>query len=184
MSDHDHEMIEAALSYARLGWHVFPCWWVEDGRCACGNPECKSPGKHPIGQVVPGGQNNATTDEATIRAWWGRYPKANIAVNLRASGLCAIDVDPRNGGLETVDQVEGRYGKVESDVMQFTGGGGWHAVFQLPADVLALPGKLGPRGTRRPRRQLGVPGRRRFHDGNRALHQARNPRAGAARLWP
>lgn len=144
MSDHSHEMMEAALSYARLGWHVFPCWWVEGGRCACGNPECKSPGKHPIGQVVPGGQNNATTDEATIRAWWGRYPKANIAVNLRASGLCAIDVDPRNGGLETVDQVEGRYGKVESDVMQFTGGGGWHAVFQLPADVLALPGKLGP----------------------------------------
>lgn len=142
-------MLEAALSYARLGWHVFPCWWPEqrhDGkwRCACGNDECKSPGKHPIGAIVPGGQNNATTDEATIRAWWARYPKANIAIALAASGLCAVDVDPRNGGLETVDLLEAKYGNLQSDVMQFTGGGGWHAIFQLPPGAHGLPGRLGP----------------------------------------
>lgn len=142
-------MLEAALSYARLGWHVFPCWWPEqrhDGkwRCACGNDECKSPAKHPIGALVPGGQNNATTDEETIRAWWSRYPQANIAVALAASGLCAVDVDPRNGGLETVELLEAKFGSLQSDVMQFTGGGGWHSVFQLPRDASSLPGRLGP----------------------------------------
>lgn len=144
------KMLEAALSYARLGWHVFPCWWAEEDpdagrwRCACGNPDCKSPGKHPIGALVPGGQNNATTDEDTIRAWWARYPQANIAVALSASGLCAVDVDPRNGGLETVELLEAKFGSLQSDVVQFTGGGGWHAVFQLPPGAQALPGKLGP----------------------------------------
>lgn len=143
-------MMDAALAYARLGWHVFPCWWAEEDqqagrwRCACGNAECKSPAKHPIGALVPGGQNNATTDEETIRAWWTRYPQANIAVALAASGLCAVDVDPRNSGLETVELLEAKFGSLQSDVMQFTGGGGWHAVFQLPRDASSLPGRLGP----------------------------------------
>lgn len=137
-----------ALAYARLGWHVFPCWWAEEreGRwqCACGHEGCKSPGKHPIGALVPAGQNNATADEAVIRAWWARYPQANIAIALAASGLCAVDVDPRNGGLETVEALEARYGSLQSDVIQFTGGGGWHALFQLGGVVQALPGRLGP----------------------------------------
>ncbi|WP_424894442.1 bifunctional DNA primase/polymerase [Tepidimonas sp. HKU79] len=142
-------MLEQALSYARIGWHIFPCWGVEQdagGRwsCACGNDACKSPGKHPIGALVPAGQNNATTDEDTIRAWWGRHPQANIAVALAASGLCAVDVDPRNGGLETVEWLEAKYGSLQSDVMQFTGGGGWHAIFQLPPGAHGLPGRLGP----------------------------------------
>lgn len=135
-------LLEAALAYAAINWQVFPCWWIESGRCACGS-DCKSPGKHPIGQLVPGGQNNATTDIETIRGWWTRYPKANIAVALQASGLCAVDVDPRNGGLETIEQLEAKYGRIESDVMQFTGGGGWHGVCQLQS-VVSLPGKLGP----------------------------------------
>lgn len=142
-------MLEQALPYARIGWHIFPCWGVEQdagGRwsCACGNDACKSPGKHPIGALVPAGQNNATTDEDTIRAWWGRHPQANIAVALAASGLCAVDVDPRNGGLETVEWLEAKYGSLQSDVMQFTGGGGWHAIFQLPPGAHDLPGRLGP----------------------------------------
>ena len=142
-------MLEQALSYAHIGWHIFPCWGVEQdagGRwsCACGNDACKSPGKHPIGALVPAGQNNATTDEDTIRAWWGRHPQANIAVALAASGLCAVDVDPRNGGLETVEWLEAKYGSLQSDVMQFTGGGGWHAIFQLPPGAHDLPGRLGP----------------------------------------
>ncbi|HES76436.1 MAG TPA: hypothetical protein ENO09_05430, partial [bacterium] len=134
--------LHSALQYAAIGWEIFPCWWVGEGACACGNPACKSPGKHPIGAVVPGGQNNATTDEATIRAWFERYPKANIAVALATSGLCAVDVDPRNGGLTSFEALEEQYGKITSDVMQFTGGGGQHYVFHAPKDAV-LPGALG-----------------------------------------
>src|SRR5574343_552490 len=141
---HENERLRAALAYASIGWHVFPAWWIEDGKCACGNKDCKSPGKHPISKAAPWGQTNATTDANQIRSWWDAWPKANIAVFLERSGLCAIDIDPRNGGLETIDQIEAQHGPLTSDLLQFTGGGGEHRVFQLPGNGMTLPGKLGP----------------------------------------
>lgn len=141
---HNNPLLSAALAYASLGWHIFPCWWIkDDGRCACGNPQCKSPGKHPISKAAPWGQNNATTDPDTIRQWWTQFPQANIAVFLDRSGLCAIDIDPRNGGLETMDLIEAQYGPLASDLTQYTGGGGEHRVFLRPT-MGSLPGKLGP----------------------------------------
>lgn len=138
-----------ALRYARIGWHVFPLWWAErsaDGsmRCACGQ-ECPSPAKHPIGLLVHRGQDDATTDEARIRQWWTTRPQANIGVMLAPSGLVGVDIDPRNGGLETIDALEREHGAIDSGVLQLTGGGGEHRVFALAAEQAAsLPGKLGP----------------------------------------
>jgi hypothetical protein len=140
---HNNPKLNAALAYASIGWHIFPCWWIKDGQCACGNAQCKSPGKHPISRLAPWGQNNATVEAETIRKWWAQYPEANIAVFLEKSNLCAIDIDPRNGGLDTIDQIEAKHGKLESDLLQFTGGGGEHRVFAKPLNG-NLPGKLGP----------------------------------------
>lgn len=135
--------IDFALRYAALGWHVFPVWQVaSDGKCACGNAECDNVGKHPLSALAPWGQKNATTDEATIRRWWAQRPQANVAIHLAPSGLCAIDIDPRNGGLLTMEMIEAKHGPVVSDVLAFTGGGGEHRVFVLPTGY-ALPGKLG-----------------------------------------
>jgi hypothetical protein len=136
-------LLDYALRYAAIDWKLVPCWWIEEGACACGKTDCKSPGKHPIGTVVPFGQNSASNDPATIRKWLLRYPKANIAAYLSPSGLCAIDIDPRNGGYDTIDDLESRHGRLESDLLQLTGGGGEHRVFQAPA-AGHLPGKLGP----------------------------------------
>ena len=135
------ENLKAALAYAAIGWHVFPCHSIKDGRCDCGNPVCKSPGKHPISALAPRGQDSATIREETIRQWWTQRPTANIAVFLGQSGLCAVDIDPRNGGAMTIDDLEHQHGAIESDVVQLTGGGGEHRVFQRPAGE--LPGKLG-----------------------------------------
>ena len=137
--------LDFALSYARLGWHVFPCHYITDaGHCSCGHVQCKSPAKHPFSQLVPRGQDHATTDESTIRSWWSRQPKANVAIFLAPSGLMAVDIDPRNGGYDTIDALEAQHGAIQSDVTQFTGGGGEHRVFALPANSGSLPGKLGP----------------------------------------
>lgn len=136
----------AALRYAALGWKVFPVWWVEEGSqgraCACGKP-CTSPGKHPISAAAPFGQNSASAESAIVRAWWERFPKANIAVALSSSGLCAIDIDPRNGGFYTIESIEAEHGPLVSDVLQFSGGGGEHRIFAAPEGT-NLPGKLGP----------------------------------------
>lgn len=138
-----------ARRYAARGWHVMPLWWAHevDGqwRCACGNPACKSPAKHPISAAVPQGQNSATTEPSRIAAWWHQYPQANIGVVLAPSHLVAIDIDPRNGGLDTIAAVEARRGPLESDILQFTGGGGEHRVFSVPAgQSISVPGSLGP----------------------------------------
>lgn len=132
-----------ALRYAALGWHVMPLWWVTDkGACACSDEHCKNPGKHPISYLVPRGQDNATTDEARLRYWFESEPEANIGIFLRPSGLMAIDIDPRNGGVETIEAIEAKNGRLESDVLAITGGGGEHRVFLAPANG-TLPGKLG-----------------------------------------
>lgn len=135
-------MLDYALRYAALGWHVFPVWGAKDGKCRC-RRMCKSPAKHPVEHIVPRGQNDATTDPATIRRWWAQMPEAGIAVFLKPSGLVAIDIDPRNGGLETMELIEAQHGPLVSDVTQFTQGGGEHRVFKLSGDF-QLPGKLGP----------------------------------------
>lgn len=146
---HPNPLLSAALAYASLGWHILPAWWIVevDGKrsCACGKSDCiKSAGKHPIGKVAPWGQNSATVDAEKIKLWWEQYPNANIAAYLEPSKLAAIDIDPRNGGLDTIDQIEAKHGKLDSDLLQFTGGGGEHRVFQLPAGNVSMPGKLGP----------------------------------------
>lgn len=132
--------LSTALAYADLGWKIFPCWQIVDGKCACGT-ECKSPGKHPISVLAPRGQDSATDDKAVITEWFTSHPDANIAVYLAGSGLCAIDIDPRNGGDYTMEDLENEHGELVADVVQLTGGAGEHRLFLRPDGT--LPGKLG-----------------------------------------
>jgi len=134
-----------ALRYAAIGAHVFPCWWIaEDGKCACRSDKCeKNAGKHPIPMLAPKGQNDATTDQGIIRRWWKQMPKANVAIFLAPTRWVAVDIDPRNGGYATIERIEADHGPLESDVLQYSGGGGEHRVFLAPADIGSLPGTLG-----------------------------------------
>ena len=119
-----------ALAYAQLGWHVLP---LEPGQ------------KQPLGRLVPRGMLDATIDITLIRSWWARHPNAGVGIALAQSGLVAVDVDPRNGGTETFEQLQRDHGSLRSDVMAFTGGGGEHHVFVVPhGHQVSLPGTLGP----------------------------------------
>lgn len=116
-----------ALRYLRLGLWVLP---LEAGT------------KKPMGKLVRNGFHDATNDEKQVRQWWARHPDAGIGIAVRKSGWVVVDIDPRNGGIDTVDQLEAQYGPLKSDVLAFTGGGGEHRVFAAEL-VEALPGKLG-----------------------------------------
>src|SRR2546427_13223225 len=95
-------MLAAVLVYAQRGWSVFPVYTVVNGQCSCGNTACASPGKHPR---TTHGVQDASTDEATIRQWWCRWPGANIGIRTGAvSGLVVLDVDPRHGGDASLEQ--------------------------------------------------------------------------------
>lgn len=92
-------LITAALAYAGLGWHVFPCHTPIFGdsvpvRCSCGKTDCHSIGKHPR---TAHGLKEATTGTEQITAWWTRWPNANIAIATGPSGLAVLDVDGPKG---------------------------------------------------------------------------------------
>lgn len=123
-------MLAAALSYARRGWPVFPC---------------RPRGKEPL---TAHGFKDATTDPATIRSWWQRWPDANVALATgRVSGLVVLDVDMDKGGLDSLRTLVDRFagGELPEGPAVQTGGGGYHLYFAYPAaPVPCSAGKAGP----------------------------------------
>jgi len=74
---------------------------------------------------------DATCDEAVIRSWWNREPRANIGIALgKASGIFAIDVDPRSGGDAALESLLAAHGPLPSTVEAVTGGGGRHILLR------------------------------------------------------
>lgn len=129
-----------AQRYAGLGYSVFPLHWIVGQCCSCRDTECRSPGKHPL---TPNGVKDATRDSDLIDSWWQRWPGANIGMAMgAASGVFAVDVDPRNGGNITLEDLQLKHGKLPDTIEALTGGGGNHYLFRFEADR-ALPGKLG-----------------------------------------
>lgn len=138
--------LDYALAYARLGWAVLPVWSVDsEGQCRCGRPNSEKghkPGKHPQSDLVPHGHLDATTDEQTIRDWWATDPDAGIGVSLADSGLLALDIDPQNGGRETLAAIEAEHGVLHSECAAVTQGGGEHRIFVADPEM-TYPGTLG-----------------------------------------
>ena len=123
--------LESALAYARRGWLVFPVFEAtEDGHCACGRTDCRDPGKHPR---TFHGVKEATTDAATIQAWWQRWPQANIGIATGAeSGVIVVDVDPRHGGDESLRRLEDQHDRLPRTPRARSGGDGDHIYLRHP----------------------------------------------------
>lgn len=131
-SHEENPRLTAALGYARRGWPVFPC-----------KPRTKQP-------LTKHGCKDATTDEATIWSWWGRWPAANVGIITGApSDVIVLDLDkrPETGidGDKTLQGLQKRYGQMPETVKQITGGGGSHLFFQHPGGHISNSvSKLGP----------------------------------------
>jgi len=129
-------MLRAALRYAEE-YHlaVFPCFEVVGGDCVCPRERrhggmCGSPGKHPR---TGRGFQDATTEVGAIRRWWGKWPGAHIGIATgERSGIVVVDVDPRNGGDESLHELEAAHGALPETPRVLTGGGGVHVWFARP----------------------------------------------------
>lgn len=128
---------EAALSYVRRGWAVFPlCWPDELGGCGCGRGHNeKEVGKAPL---TNRGVKDATKDEKTVQDWWNRWPSANIAIATGGvSNLLVVDID-RHGdsdGDVSLSKLERQHGELPHSAEVITGSGN-HIYFALPSGVI------------------------------------------------
>lgn len=110
--------LEHALYYAARGWRVIPI-----------KPGFKYP------QGIERWQEKATTDPERITRYWTTNPDHGIGIATGAeSGLWVLDVDPDDGGDDSLAALEARHGALPDTVEAITGGGGRHLVFAWPAD--------------------------------------------------
>lgn len=103
-------MLTAAYGYADQGLPVFPLVRL---------------GKIPYGGT--NGHKDATTNKAKLLDWWGTTPEANIGLRTGIeSGLFVLDVDPRNGGDQSLKRLIGKHSSLPETLTVATGGGGQH----------------------------------------------------------
>lgn len=140
--------IEYALECAARGWPVMPLHHIEKGICTCHKAACRTPAKHPR---ILDPLNRATTDEKQLRDWWDMWPQSNIGVATgQKSGLILLDVDPKNGGSDTLKKILAEYGELPEKVAAKTGGKGYHLLFRHPGghwpNTQSGPNKPSPLG--------------------------------------
>jgi hypothetical protein len=125
--------LDVALEYARKGLPVFPC-----------SPLDKKP-------LTSHGFKDATTDEAQIRAWWGKWPNAMIgAPTGPASGVWVLDPDidlaKQLDGVAELAKLTARYGPLPPTLTSITPRGGKHMFFAWDpnVEIRNSESKIGP----------------------------------------
>jgi hypothetical protein len=115
--------VAVATRYAARGLRVLP---IRAGR------------KEPL---LEHGVHDASDDARVIRAWWSRWPDANLAIAVPAEWF-VLDVDPRNGGDVELARLQREHGELPPTIEARTGSGGEHRLFARPPGV-RLHGKVG-----------------------------------------
>jgi hypothetical protein len=145
----DDNKLNTLTQYLAMGWALVPLHHVpvvlDTGGpvCSCrAGVACKSAGKHPRLSAWQLEANLVRTVEQ-LQAWpietnWG------LATG-RASGIWALDVDPKSGGTLALDQLA-RAGLLQRTRRHWTGGGGQHLLYHMPPDFVPTnrTGKLPP----------------------------------------
>lgn len=117
----------------KLGWKIFPCHSIIDGRCTCSaGKECGSPGKHPR---LRNGVHGATDDPAIVHEWSRTWPETNWGLACgEPSGVVVIDIDAGHGGFESIDEYEEVNGALMPTLTATSGGGGRHRFYAYQGD--------------------------------------------------
>jgi hypothetical protein len=115
----ENPFLRSALFYAlKLQWRVFPI-----------KPRAKQP------PLTKHGCLDASSDEKQIRAWWAKWPQANVGV---ATGekIWVLDIDPRHGGEDSRARLVTEHGAFAETLRQITGGGGSQWLYEMPDQVV------------------------------------------------
>lgn len=108
----ENRKLKGALWYASQGWPAFPC-----------RPRAKEP-------LTPHGFKDASTDPEQIRAWWSKWPSANVAIAIPAD-VVVVDIDGPDG----LAALNGEGYSLPATARVRTGKGSHHW-YRLPAGVV------------------------------------------------
>jgi hypothetical protein len=126
-------MLQAALDYAARGTRVFPCNPSSDPKVS----------KRPL---TKNGFKDATTDEATINAWWTWWPNALMASP--TDDVFRVDQDRKEGGSDGVATwaaLVAEHGGVPETQETTTPSTGRHSAFRNQEGFRSIPlDKLAP----------------------------------------
>ena len=114
-------LLKAALEYADRGIPVFPL---------------RTRGKAPRTKT---GFKEATTDEKQIRAWWKKWPEANIGLYPGPADIVVVDIDGVKG-LKFAEE----HGWLDVPTPHVITAKGRHLFFRKPSDVVIPNAKLHP----------------------------------------
>ena len=120
------------MDFIDCGLRVFALWPINpNGTCGCGDPDCTAAGKHPRST---GWQHTPEWSEEQLAAM-EEFGYFETGFGVLCSGLLVIDVDARNGGmesytrmLEAIPELAGAGMVVETG----SGGGSKHLYFSAP----------------------------------------------------
>ena len=111
-------MYDAAIEYAKKGFAVFPLKYRD---------------KVPL---TRNGCKDATTDAAQIKAWWQKYPNANIGLatgSVSQNGFVIdLDIDEDRGidGYHSLEDWQREHGDFPETWTAITGRGGYHLYYR------------------------------------------------------
>lgn len=117
--------------YLEAGFRIFGIHGVTDGVCNCGRDTCEALYKHP---VISSWQNVPDWSEEQIDTF-AQMGHFDTGFGVLCSGFLIIDVDARNGGVESFRQLcedIPEAGKSAFVVNTGSGGGSQHHYFKLP----------------------------------------------------
>lgn len=118
--------LPSALEYAARGWRVLTVYPGE---------------KRPSMKDWP---TEASSDPDAVRDLWVQRPDSNIGIATGAgSGFFVLDIDPKNGGDESLTDLCIEHGALPRTRTVRTGSGGTHYYFAMPDfEVTNSPGRL------------------------------------------
>jgi len=89
--------LNAAVAWAKHAVPILAIWGINHkGQCDCGDRDCSSPGKHPIGIEFPNGMKSATLDTQKLQRVFRKYPGANLAI-VPTGSMVVFDIDNQEG---------------------------------------------------------------------------------------
>ena len=125
-------------SFQEAGYRFFGLYGANSkGRCGCGNPECKAAYKHPI---ASNWQHTPIWDQEQIETK-ELSGQLDTGYGVLVRGLLVIDVDARNGGVDSFQKLSNDFPEIEKAgliVNTGSGGGSQHLYFSLPEGLALL----------------------------------------------